>query len=118
MTFNLPIPAEAGLTTADERAFRHSPRGAAVLARFAREIPDQVAPGATIVLHLWLGPDHAAVLAGLPGEVTTVTYAPDADFGVVRWRPGAPAARRRGARAPTVAAPHLGWDDLDAAAPA
>jgi hypothetical protein len=118
VTFNLPIPAEAGLTTDDERAFRHSPRGAAVLARFVREIPEHVAPGATIVLHLWLGAEHAAILDGVPGEVTTVSYAPEADFGVVRWRPDAPAGRGRGARALTATAPHLGWADLEAAAPA
>jgi hypothetical protein len=121
VTFNLPIPAEAGLTTEDEPRFRHSPRGAAVLARVAREIPDRLAPGATIVLHGWLGPDHAAIVDELAGEVTTVRYTPDDDadvFGVIRWRPDAPTARRRGARVPTAAAPHLSWDDLEAAPPA
>lgn len=118
ITFNLPIPAEAGLTAAAEGGFRHAPPGADLLARFVGDAPAHLAPGGTIVMHAWLGPTVIAIVDGLPGEVATVTYTPPGApaFGVLRWRPEAPAAHRHGNRALTAAAPHLAWSDLDDAA--
>jgi hypothetical protein len=118
VTFNLPIPAEAGLTTDADGAFRRAPPGADLLARFVATIPAHLAPGASIVMHAWLGAPNAAIVDALPGEVTTVRYTPPGlpPFGVVRWRPGAPPARRVADRTLTPAAPHLAWSDLDDAA--
>lgn len=118
ITFNLPIPAEAGLTSAAEGGFRHAPPGADLLARFTAAAPAHLAPGGTIVMHTWLGPPAAALVDGLAGEVCAVDYTPDAApaFAIVRWRPHAPAGHRRATRALTAAAPHLVWSDLDDAA--
>lgn len=117
VTFNLPIPAEAGLTGAGDSLFRRAPPGANLLARFVAEIPARITAGATIVLHAWLGPAIAAIVDDLAGEVTVVRYTPDHrdPFAIVRWRPDAPTARRAGQRVPTGEAPHLTWDDLESA---
>jgi hypothetical protein len=124
VTFNLPIPAEAALTRDGDTAFRHAPAGADLLARFVRDVPARLAPGATVLLHTWLGPAAAAVVDALPGEVVVARYTPDPApdksartgalaFGVVRWRPDAAPTRRAVRRLPTADAPHLAWQDLD-----
>jgi SAM-dependent methyltransferase len=124
VTFNLPIPAEAALTRDGDPAFRHAPAGADLLARFVRDVPTRLAPGATVLLHTWLGPAAAAVVDALPGEVVVVRYTPETarrsdetgagpTFGVVRWRPDAAPTRRALRRLPTADAPHLAWPDLD-----
>jgi hypothetical protein len=117
VTFNLPIPAEAGLTSGDAPGFRHAARGADLAARFLAEVRARIAVDATIVLHAWLGPSIETLFDALPGEVVVVRYTPDAaaPFGIIRWRPGATRTRRRGHRIPTPATPHLSWDDLESA---
>lgn len=92
VTFNAPIPGP----------------GDPILARFWAEAPSLVAPGGEVLVH------SVAHAVELPGELTVVRYARDPDFTITRWRPGAPAARRRADVTLTPDAPHVTRAMLDA----
>jgi SAM-dependent methyltransferase len=67
------------------------------------------APGATIVVHGVL----SALRVPLPGERVIVDYTPDASFGVLWWRPDAPARLVVTRRALTPERPHVDASDRD-----
>jgi hypothetical protein len=95
ITFNAPIPAEAGTEAAATGVHRRAPPGAALLAHFWAAAPGLVADGAEVVVHSFLDGDPLAATADLPGAVAVVRYTPagHVPFGITVWRPSAP--RRR-----------------------
>jgi hypothetical protein len=116
VTFNAPIPAEAGIEPDGASIHRRAPPGAAVLERFWRQAPDLIADGGEIVVHSVLTADPLAATADLVGAVAVVRYTPPGAvaFGITVWRPGDRRHRRvidvalRGDR------PHVRRDDVDA----
>jgi len=105
VTCNAPMP-QAG-----DVLWKHA--GGGFFARLVEAIPARLAPGGLAVIHA----DLAAIpLAALAGERVVVAYTPDeADpaFGVLWWRPDAPARVVRGHRPLTPARPHLDASDRD-----
>ena len=117
VTFNAPIPAEAGTEADDAAIHRRAPPGAAVLERFWRQAPALLADGGEVVVHSFLDDDALAITADLPGAVGVIRYTPPghAGFGVTAWRPGGSRRRRVIEVALSGGRPHVGRDDVDAA---
>lgn len=114
ITFNAPIPAEAG-GPPGEPAHRRAPAGARVLERFWAEAREAVAPNGEVIVHSWVPADPLALTADLPGAVAVLRYAAEPGFAITAWRPGAPASRRIVDVALTEAAPHVVRVDVDRA---
>jgi SAM-dependent methyltransferase len=105
ITCNAPIPG-------DPHAAIWRRTDAGFLARLAAAIPARLQPGGLAIVHT----AREALPADLPGERVFVAYAPDAPaFGVLWWRPDAPARAIDAYRELTAARPHLDPHDRDAA---
>ncbi|MCE9579504.1 MAG: methyltransferase [Deltaproteobacteria bacterium] len=114
ITFNAPIPAEAG-GPAGEPAHRRAPAGARVLERFWAEARDAVSPTGEVIVHSWVPNDPLALTADLPGAVAVMRYAREPGFAITAWRPGAPPSRKVVDVTLTEAAPHVVRVDVDRA---
>ena len=105
ITCNAPIPGDPGAAI-----WRRTDAG--FLARLAAAIPPRLAPGGLAIVHA----AGEALPAELPGERVFVAYAPGAPaFGVLWWRPDAPARAITAYRELTAARPHLDPEDRDEA---
>lgn len=108
ITCNAPIPG-------DPHAAIWRRTDAGFLARLAAAIPARLAPGGLAIVHA----AREALPAELPGERVFVAYAPGAPaFGVLWWRPDAPARAITAYRELTAARPHLDARDREDAAAA
>ncbi len=104
VTCNAPMPALASGVD-DAVMWRHA--GEDLLARLVAVIPARVAPGGLAIVHAALS---ALALESLPGNRRVVAYTPPGavpGFGVLWWRPDAPAALAITHRALTPERPHL-----------
>ena len=105
VTCNAPIPG-------DPHAAIWRRTDAGFLARLTAAIPARLLPGGLAIVHT----AREALPAELPGERVFVAYAPAAPaFGVLWWRPDAPARAIDAYRELTAARPHLDPHDRDAA---
>jgi len=103
ITCNAPIPG-------DPHAAIWRRTDAGFLARLAAAIPPRLLPGGLAIVHA----AGEALPAELPGERVFVAYAPGAPaFGVLWWRPDAPARAVTAYRELTAARPHLEPRDRD-----
>jgi SAM-dependent methyltransferase len=103
VTCNAPIPG-------DPHAAMWRRTDAGFLARLAAAIPARLSPGGLAIIHT----AREALPADLPGERVFVAYAPGApSFGVLWWRPDAPARAAFAYRELTAARPHLDPRDRD-----
>jgi SAM-dependent methyltransferase len=103
ITCNAPIPG-------DPHAAIWRRTDAGFLARLAAAIPPRLAPGGIAIVHA----AGEALAAELPGECVFVAYTPGTPaFGVLWWRPDAPARAVTAYRELTVARPHLDARDRD-----
>nr|MBA3391652.1 methyltransferase [Deltaproteobacteria bacterium] len=104
VTCNAPMPTLA--TDPDDAVmWRHTDDD--LFARLVAVIPARVAPGGVAVVHAALS---AIALEALPGERRVVAYTPSGavpGFGVLWWRPDAPARLAITHRALTPERPHL-----------
>ena len=102
ITCNAPIPdaiAHAPMWQTTTRAF---------FDRLVATATRCCAPDGQVVLHAWL-----AALPDLPGDVTTCSYTPDDEFGIVWWRPHAAPRRSLHRRLLTSDRPHLDASDRE-----
>lgn len=105
VTCNAPIPGDPHAAI-----WRRTDEG--FLARLAAAIPARLAPGGLAIVHA----AREALPADLPGARVFVAYAPGAPrFGILWWRPDAPAREVSAYRELTAARPHLDASDADAA---
>jgi SAM-dependent methyltransferase len=105
VTCNAPIPG-------DPHAAMWRRTDAGFLARLAAAIPARLLPGGLAIVHT----AREALPEELPGERVFVAYAPGAPaFGVLWWRPDAPARAIAAYRELTAARPHLDPRDRDEA---
>jgi SAM-dependent methyltransferase len=103
VTCNAPIPG-------DPHAAMWRRTDAGFLARLAAAIPARLLPGGLAIVHT----AREALPEDLPGERVFVAYAPGAPaFGVLWWRPDAPARAVTAYRELTAARPHLEPRDRD-----
>lgn len=103
VTCNAPIPG-------DPHPARWRSGDAGIVARLLAALPARLAPGGLAIVHT----AREAVPADLAGEVVFVAYAPEPPtFGVLWWRPDAPARRAEAARALTPDRPHLDSRDRE-----
>jgi hypothetical protein len=114
ITFNAPIPAEAGGPD-NEPAHRRAPAGARILERFWAEARAAIGPRGEVITHSWVPADPLALTAELPGAVAVMRYARSPGFAITAWRPGAPPSRRVVELELTEAAPHVVRVDIDRA---
>jgi SAM-dependent methyltransferase len=103
ITCNAPIPGDPHAAI-----WRRTDPG--FLARLAAAIAARLAPGGIAIVHT----AGEALPAELPGEGVFVAYAPGAPaFGVLWWRPDAPARAVTAYRELTAARPHIDPRDRD-----
>jgi len=103
ITCNAPIPG-------DPHAAIWRRTDAGFLARLTDAIAARLVPGGLAIVHT----AGEALPTALPGERVFVAYAPGAPaFGVLWWRPDAPARAVTAYRELTAARPHLGPRDRD-----
>jgi hypothetical protein len=117
ITFNAPIPAEAGTEAATTGLHRRAPPGAALLARFWAAAPGLVGDGGEVVVHSILDDDPLAVTADLPGALAVIRYTPGGHvpFGITVWRPSALRGRAVMDLALGGEHPHVDRGDVDRA---
>lgn len=120
ITLNAPIPRERA-DGAPATAWHVADDGAALLATLWARAAGLVTPTGVVVVHaVDADDDRYGPPAALGGALTVARYTPvDAPaFAIYRWRPHAPASRRRGAVALGPGHPFVTAADLDAIAAA
>ena len=117
ITFNAPIPAEAGAAPEGASGHRRAAPGARVLERFWAGAPAAIGDRGEVLVHSWVGADPLAPVADLPGAVIALRYARDPGFAITAWRPGAPRHRAVVEVELTEAAPHVTRAAIDRAWP-
>jgi methylase of polypeptide subunit release factors len=110
ITFNAPIPAEAGAPDTD-CAYTVSPAGARLLERFWDAVPELLADDGEVIVH--------SVCAEAPpprtGSIAIARYTPhDAEipFGITSWRPSDPRGTTLAEIVLTPSVPHVHRDHL------
>ena len=116
ITFNAPIPPEAGISEQSSTPYRNSNKRG-LLEIFWKQALQMVSPNGEVLVHSWQSREHYPENLQLPGQAVALRYAEKTTstncFGITHWKPNTPKKALRIYIELTRDSPHLQRNQLE-----